>query len=444
MTVDSSQKWPPSVLLTSIALSLMLVVGISGCGSDKKDDEQQEEQAAKPDVSDVPLRIQIVAGVTEPDRITRHWLAFSSQPVDIQSVSVPEFLSADDCDSDVVLYPARLLGELVKRSWITPYIENQTSEEGDGRFVSAATLGQASFGKTKYGVPLGCSVAAVVGSSNLVDQFQDEVAWSDLIEAADAGDSAADIEEVHEVALVDRFLAIVGTLSDRNAKYGLLFELQDMNSRLREDEFIEACSILKSIAGQPAGAILVAGSHDQAWTEVCQSEGNVFTVGLPTLLNENASALQGALPIAIKRSGSLAGWNTGAGLVASISVRCRQSSRANQFVRWLAESSTLDALAPVITGVDSDSPISGPEAASWQVRQSLRTAYSQAGLPREPSLPSSMMYRTELANALISFLKGEATAEDAMASCHKKWAEISGKKRSTLRDAYEKSLGLGI
>ena len=98
----------------------------------------------------------------------------------------------------------------------------------------------------------------------------------------------------------------------------------------------------------------------------------------------------------------------------------------------------------MVIGIDAEKAVAGPEAASWQVRQASRSAYSQTSLPREPCLPQATEYRNALSSALLEVLNGTSTAEEALNECHEGWSEISGNKRSTLRDAYEKSLGLGI
>lgn len=426
------------LVLTTLAVS-------AGCDPASKKQAEETTQEAKPDVSDVPLRIQIVADVSDTDRIKRQWLSFSSQPVDIRAVPMDDFLAAESCEADIVLYPSQLLGELVKRQWVAPLLSSTKTADGDEIVVPAATSSQASFGRTKYGVPLGCSIPAFLGSSSLVAKLDTDgqVSWEQVLASLDEGDGTT-ITDVDKQATLDRFLAIVATLSDRNPKYGLLFEMQDMKSRLREPEFLEACKILERIAKQPGGEVLAAGSHVAAWSMISGSQSNLFAIGVPTLLDAETAALQGVVPISIERKGALAGWNTGAGLLASISTKCRQTSRANQFVHWLGQASTLDALAGVVVGIDADKAVAGPEASSWQVRQASRSAYSQSSLPREPCLPAAVSYRAALADALAAFLSGQASAEEALEQCHAAWADISGTKRSTLRDAYEKSLGLGI
>ena len=143
-------------------LLALLWLTLSGC--DNASRNAPSEATPPPRASNVPLRIQIVSEVTSPDIIQRQWLSGSEQPIDIQPRNVDDFLAAPACEADIVIFPARLIGELVAKDWIVklPALDDeelQAVDRGSPRNFPAAWQAQCNYGGVTYAIPLGCSIA---------------------------------------------------------------------------------------------------------------------------------------------------------------------------------------------------------------------------------------------------------------------------------------------
>lgn len=436
------------VAISAICFGIILLAAV-GCEPSKKAEEAALD-IAKPDVSNVPLRVWIVSTVSDPQTIRRQWLGDSDQPIEIQALTTEEFLAKQSCQCELVLFPSRLLGELVHRKWISKLPPSSAEgEQRDEDFVdpTPAALAQTSSDGITYGVALGCSIPRVLASSTLAealngDQEKRSVGWPKILSQISQG-AFVDVDdaEVDPSALVDRFLAIVATFAQNESKYGYLFDMQTMQSRLKEPEFVSAAEILKKLSLQEGGAVATLGSHDAAWSWVTQSGDKAVAIASPTGLSAEAMQMTGGGLLEVEGD---QGWNTGGGLVAALSTECKQSSRSATMLRWLGERKSRDAIAPVVVGADSVSPLGGANALSWIARQRAQMLQGNSALAREPSLPYAEMYRAALAKGLLKFIRSNEDAPQVMSAVHDAWSEIAGQAGAEHRMDYEKSLGLTL
>lgn len=434
-------------------LAVLLLIGfataLTGCQPDKTTDDEPVPTA---DVSDVPLRIWVVTQLSDPALFKRQWLADSDQPIEITSMTEEDFLTQPSCKCDVVLVPARHLGELLQREWMIPLPssvyapptdEMETNESGE----SSTHIAQVMSGGERFGVPLGCSLPVVIASAAMVDDVaQDTIAWPALIErlvTSNDKQTVAD-SEIDRDALVDRFLSLVGLLSDRNSQYGLLFELKTMNSRLKEAEFIKAAEILVSLSQQPGGKSSVIGSHDTAWRWACENPEAVIAIASPALLSEDSAALKSGGIVQMKATSDVQGWNAGSGIIAGLSSECRQTSRAARFLKWLRQSATQDALAPLMIGVETNSAAGKSDSLSWSARKSLENVLHSKNVPQEPCLPRASQYRQALAEGLLRVLENEVSIPQMLTEVDAAWSKITAEAGKLQRFGYEKSLGLTL
>lgn len=445
--------------LFSLTLMITCTVLHCGCKPTETTDSGTDQTGGRPAASDVPVRIWAVAPIDDPDILKRKWLADSDQPIEVRSMSVEEFLSQDACACDIVLFPSRLTGELARREWIvslpTSFHEIDSVEAMDSLQSSTqpgAWSAQSSYGGTDMSVPLGCSVPVWVTSESVKEKLGDtENPTVDALLNLTANVEALQIDPagVDKDALVDRYLTILGTqLNDRNARYGLLFELRSMQPMLNQNEFVKSAELLKRLASQTSSGIAAVGSHDAAWKAVAESEEDVVTIASSNLLSEStASARQGNIVAQLTATdGKLAGnWNTGGGLVASISYDCSQSAQAILLLKWFRENSTRAFLAPVLPGVEASTPVFGADSLSWLARQRSLKSLGAVIIPQEPRLPGATEYRAALADELVSFLAGEVSARNAMSGVVKRWnavTEVTGSLQ--LKQEYERSLELNF
>lgn len=423
-------------------------------------------------VSKIPLRVWIVAPLAEPDLLQRQWMANSEQPLELRSLTVSELLQEPKCQCDVLLYPANLMGELIERSWIVKLPsgvlqESEPGSEDAGLSATPATWhAQSAYGGEMKGLSLGCAVPVFVASTALTDN-NSVGSWESLlaqlqVEANESPQFSFDAADVSPEALVDRFFAIVASLSDRDPGYGMLFDLQSMQARLTDPEYRRAAAIMAALASQPEGLASILGSHSSAWTWAASHETPALAIAAPALLDKLAAAITTGNIVSIQANSvepdntnstklrsepaaerpRIAWWSTGAGLVASLSSQCRQTNQANACLRWLVNPAMRGVLATLLPGVEAAAPTAGGDALSWIAEQGLAQSVTVKGLSLEPRLPSTHLYRQTLADELQQFLSGKKNAEQALQAAAQRWDEITKDIGQRQRRNYEQSLNL--
>lgn len=469
-----------AMALGSQGLAIFIVCGIAsmtmlGCQPRSDQPAPTAASGSPAAVSNIPLRVWIAAPVAEAELLQRQWLAKSEQPLELRSLTASELLEESDYQCDVLVYPASLMGELVQRGWIVkqPSDASQSgereSDESEGLNVHATWLAQATYADETMGLSLGCAVPVFVVSPGWADE-SGSLSWDDALSslqvaASDSPSFSFDAADVDAEALVDRFLAIVASLSDRDPGYGMLFDLQSMQTRLVDPEYLQAAGILAALAAQPDGVPSVIGSHSTAWTWSATHDAPALAIAAPILLDRQAAAITGghvlrlqsppasdqdnAAASSVKTSSSsladrpqVAWWSASGGLVASMSSRCRQSSQAQVCLEWLQSPSTRTVMSALIPGVEAATPSAGNEALSWQSQRQIAQEIKVSVLSLEPRLPRAHQYRQALAEELQHFLSGKKNSSTAMKDAARRWNEITRQVGAPQRRNYEHSLNL--
>ena len=437
-----------SIQMRSIVL-LCSFLAFMGCNKDSNSPAEAVKNSA-PTTSTVPLRLWIVGQVSDSSLVERAWLTGSDQKLEIRTLTVEDFLLEKSCNCDVTVFPSRLLGELIDRKWLTKLPTSLNTPDENAPPVPAAWTRQATYGGDAWAIPLGASVPVTIVSSSAAESASKAMDWESLLKSLDFEKSKAptqkiDASVVNRAALVDRFLAIAGGLAERSPDYGLLFDLQKMKPRLTEPEFARAAEILLMMSQQASdsqSAIQsVASDSSQAWTWINAQAKPAITIVVPTLLHNEAMKLTGCKPIRVP-SQSL-GWNTGSGLIASLSANCRQSSRATELLQWLRQSETRQSLSALVTGIEAVSPAADSDTSAWQARSIATEQAANVKIPSELRLPRAEDYRSVLADSLIAILSGEKPIADALPEASAAWQKITDARgRELQRHDYEQSLGL--
>ena len=455
---------------------------MTGLGCQPKSDGPvgADVQAAPPAATDIPLRVWIAAPVAQAELLQRQWLAKSEQPLELRSLTVSELLEEPNCQCDVLVYPASLIGELVQRGWIVKQpsvpprsdgqaVDEQAVDEQEAANAHPAWLAQATYADETMGLSLGCAVPVFVASSGLTDE-NGSLSWDEVmsrlqVAANDSPSFSFDEADVEADALVDRFLAVVASLSDRDPGYGMLFDLQSMQARLADPEYLQAAGILAGLAAQPDGLTSVIGSHSTAWTWSATSEIPALAIAAPILLDQPAAAITSGQILKLRlpaqrgqgkatasstgaSSGPLADrpqvawWSSSGGLVASMSSRCRQSSQAQVCLQWMQSPTTRTVMSSLIPGIEAATPSSGNESLSWQTQRQLAQEIKLSTLSLEPRLPLADQYRQTLAEELQLFLSGKKDSSTALKDAARRWNETTRQAGATQRRNYEHSLNL--
>lgn len=429
-------------------IAIFLIFTFIGCEA-KTDKPAESPNTSAPAASTVPLRLWIVGQVSEPSLVERAWLTGSDQKLEIRVLRVDEYLAEKSCNCDVAIFPSRLLGELIDRKWLTKLPASLSVSDENAPQIPAAWTRQATFGGEVWAVSLGSGIPVAVVSPSAADAVSKVSDWDSLltslaVEAPKSTGLKIDPEQVDRAALVDRFFAIAGILTQRSPDYGLLFDLQKMTPRLTEPEFQRAAEILVSLSQQTSAPELaiqsVIGDSSQAWKWINAQSKPALAFVSPGLIDAKTSKETGCK--AIRVPAQALGWNTGGGLIASLSSSCRQSARATELLRWLRQSDTRHSLSQLIVGVESASPISGSDSSAWQATSIAAEQAANGSMPSELRLPRAEEYRLALAGSLIAILSGAKPA-DALGEASAAWQAITtARGREMQRTDYERSLGL--
>lgn len=463
-----------TTLAIFMACGMALMTSL-GCQPKSDGPVQTDAQAAPPAATNIPLRVWIAAPLAEAELLQRQWLAKSEQPLELRSLTVSELLEEPNCQCDVLVYPASLIGELVQRGWIVkqpsvpPRSDEQAVDEQDAANAHPAWLAQATYADETMGLSLGCAVPVFVASSGLADE-NSSLSWDEVLSRLQVAENDSpsftfDEDDVEADALVDRFLAVVASLSDRDPGYGMLFDLQSMQARLADPEYLRAAGILAGLAAQPDGLTSVIGSHSTAWTWSASSEVPTLAIAAPILLDQPAAGITSGQILKLRSpaqsgqgkatasstggsSGPLADrpqvawWSSSGGLIASMSSRCRQSSQAQVCLQWMQSPTTRTVMSTLIPGIEAATPSSGNEALSWQAQRQLAQEIKVSTLSLEPRLPLAKQYRQALAEELQLFLSGEKNSTTALKDAARRWNETTRQAGATQRRNYEHSLNL--
>ncbi|MBX3420304.1 MAG: hypothetical protein KF752_01985 [Pirellulaceae bacterium] len=397
------------------------------------------------------------------DAIDRLARADTELKVEWQMMTPQQFLGKQQCAADVLVFPSRLLGELVHRQWIVRLPgrlqlrlnsneqQPEANDYGSRTEWSSIPAGQRSaisYAGVQYGLPLGYSSVSLVRSPNAeaVDSWSDLASELQMDRTAEdsppqSNDGQANQEQpvVDVDALVDRFLTIAIGQSQINAKYGILFDVRTMKSRLTADEFVFAAQLMKVMAGQPEGLTAVLGSHAQVWAWVQQHEQPVYALVSATELPSSAWGLDHAVTVELPE---VRAWNNGAGIMVALATDCRQSARSQRLIEWLAKQQTLVSLRPLVPGVATNQP-AGTTAVD-RMNRAILARFADANLSCEPRIPRTEEYRHALAEQLARIVMGKVEIADGLKNAAAACDVITQRNLSSQRQEYEMSLGLTL
>ncbi len=433
------------VTQTSLTLGCGCLAGaLAGCDPQKDQKAETTNNSQEARVSTVPLRIRLVAPISQPETVVRQWSAISDQPIEIRSVTISELLSAEKCDADLLLYPSRLIGELIRRQWVTKLpsslVDVSKGDQNDENLFAAippALVAAGIYSATAYGLPLGYSMVSMLGSAS---NQAEKISWEQLdssLASYEVGSVEFQDDQVDHEALVDRFLALAFGRSDVNSKYGVLFDIRTMKPRLSSPEFLYAAQTLAKLARQPQAVLSIVGSHAEAWKWINNTEASAFALASASQLDVDSINLDSAKLVTIDDAKP---WNSGSGVMASITMDCRQTAQTIKFTTWLAQTKTLETIRGLVPGLISTA--SRGRSLADRVVSANNVLLQQDTTVTEPRSPSAQQLRTELATQLIQLLRGKLNVEEALSATASQWTTIIKQSGSNPRAEYERALGL--
>lgn len=464
------RQHPVSVKLPWLTLlSLVLCVCCAGCPSANKPTKPAQDDGTESPVPSVPLRVWFVADPSDKPVIERQWEATYDRPVEVTIFTAEEMLKQTKPACDVLVYPAWMLGDVVTRGWLTELpskLQNQEPET-EGFSAPASWIEQSRFNRKLWGLSLSVLPTMVMANFELPKAREvgpnesatvDEAIayWQSLAEALKTARAAATTDvspaerepvAVDAQAVCDRYLTILFSVSNSDNTIGALFHPEDLRPRVGNANFALSAKIMHDLHASGASDQALLGSHSAAWNALTAASPDV-TIALPPAPSEEADKINSINvsqpPANPARSGSRisAGWNSGRGLLVSISKQCRQSSTSIDFASWLASDASRQVFSRRIVGINAETSYA-PGSSAWQAQRIVQRLGQQTRLPSEPRLPHSLAYRQALGEQIASVIQGQKTIEAALADIDKAWQEITAQSDRTIQvPAYVQSLGL--
>jgi len=455
-------------------LALLCSTALIGCSFSSSSSQQNTADASAQDtttdtktqlkskVSRVPLRIWVVGNMQQSDVLLRQWLADDEQPAEIRVLAVEELLGAEQsgtgaAEADVMIYPSRLLGEVIRRQWVVKLPQTLLAsniENGDPGGLAGldngiklrtapALISACSYDGYQFGLPLGFATISLIGSeSTSAEQLSHQALFEELtsnIASGQDGPLEVTADDIDCEALVDRFLSIAFGVTQVNSKYGVLFDVRTMASRLSQPEFVFAAELLTKLARQEDGVRSVVGSHSEAWRWANQTNLEGFALVSASELNSEVRTLD---RVKLIRLIDTKAWNTGAGMIASITARCRQSAQSVRFLEWVSRAKTISSFESNMLGTVSlsDSAV----RAADRVNQHTFLGLNDYNVSCEPRLPLTHEYRRALAAELISIVSGRSSIADGLDAACAAWDKLTGDNTKSQQREYERSLGMTL
>ena len=458
-----------------LAVVLALINGL-GCQSGSN----KQELVAEPTASLRPaLKIWIVDASEIEREILVRWQAASDQALQIEHVPADRIATREPFNADIVIYPGRLLGDLVQKQAIgrlpiqaiaqrlTEAADHVTSESGAdswpprwrsivtyGGQIYAVPLGAPKLGAVMLGLdsgPLKVLDSLLSNTRDLDSQSMEQ--WTLFLDQAETAlatslddrrktldDCLSKIKPEEKAWVVDRFLFIASTT---NARSRGLFDLVKMEARLNQPDFSNSARVLSRMAHLFPETIAVEFTN--AWDMVLSSTHVAanFAVGWPSSINRTvsdaSSESSGKVEVA-----ALA-WNPVRGLIASVGKKTRQTAVSCQFLVWLSEPEQREALRAVFSGIE----LTAEQSDRNSVRDDYRAfqAINRRDLRVEPMelslrMANANQYRAILADCLIAVIRQPDQTDSIMASCSLQWDQLTVKLGiETQRISEEQSLG---
>lgn len=464
------------------------------------DSSQKSKSSGKQNVvnaKDRPALQVVLVDAGFDQELSFQWQSFSEQPIQIKKINSSEIHGLAIDATDVWVFPANLMGDMVATERIVPlttaaaglpFADGEDAEPESTGSVSDSPISTAAkpkstmdawpsrwraasrFGNVNYALPLGASQLVLVGRDIKTDKLDllDDAstpqenrtalaaeAWKEFfaglpapaIENSDLEAAIHGLNHAQESALVDRFLFVASTT---NAKRRGLFDMTKLQPRLATEEFLLAAEVLGKLVRSSPASMLATHSDAFALTTTSLDEHGTcrFAIAMPGLASMRADEAGGKSTDANAnvRSSNLT-LNPFQGLVVSIGRKTRQTSVASQFIAWLSTSAQRDALSRLSNDVELWPAQPNPLLTS----ETLRNYYNINN--REHRLESALLsirfaqsqkYREALGKALKASILSPDQIQEHLENCVHEWNAIT-ESLGTLnqRKNVEQAMGFG-
>jgi ABC-type glycerol-3-phosphate transport system substrate-binding protein len=465
---------------------------ITGCHESVTPPEKQQGSSGqnKP----VVMRVLVVDDEPWAAALEEQWKARSSgEELEVKRVASSDLLEQKRVGCEVIVFPPRLMGDLIEREWIQPLPESmvttnssETTEESPvpvEDWFPVVRQGEVSWGRRIYAVPLGSPTFMLLYRTDIFKKLSLEVpaTWQeyrqlaeklasreslgDLAPAADAawyGTLEPYQGEWAETLLLARTAAAVRSDNQRFT----LFDTNRMSPRIATEPFVQAAEEMLAITKLNSSPALLSPAEVNAkffagecamaisWVSPESSWGKL-AVGVAELpgYRETYSFQDQQWRKTPENRVNRATLCNISGRIAAVTKEARQAKAAFRALSWLTKDDTLKSLGPVgeratpfaktqLIATDMWLPDEVAENFIESYNAVLENSQSRNEWMSVPRLPRQQRYSNALQVALEKMLREEITAPVALEMVEKEWTALQAdQSEHLLRRLYQKSCG---
>jgi len=437
-----------------------VVLSVWCCLSGCQRQEPSQPSAAVPPVREAPVRLNVLV-VNDPalaegaSLLRGEWAQRSGGELVVSQGTIEQLLESVQLPADLVIYPARYVGELVDRQLIRP-VRPAVLQNADYAYSDLLPLIRnrlLPFGDQIFALPLGDPPLMLAWRSDLSSEglAGGERTWSDVKITAPA--QSAGLLPLDYASAIE-LLARARANTQLESGEALCFDPDTMQPRITELPFQRALTELINSRAEEVG-----GDVDQQ-----------ATLGWPTMRSQPEP---GSTPVQLhysllprsresydrsrqrwvaNREGQPLALVGIAGRSASVTRSSRNAASAFKLLRWIASGDVASQLSGQSDATCWFRQSQSRKLEPWRSGREFDDRTSQTVtelLSRDdyfllPRIPQIDAYLQVLDNAVQQATAGPLSVEQALQEAAQQWIQLTdqyGPKR--LRTAYRQHLGLG-
>lgn len=469
-------------------IAIFVAVLVSGCFGGNEDPQPDAGGATEIAASE-PLLVTVVGTQEMADVLQREWSARSESPLTVRVVEPARAADEARLNSDLVLFPTAMLGDLAHADALLPLDEELSERDAFDQtdLLPFARQHEGNWAGKTLALPLGSAMPVMIYRGDVLEKLNIDppTTWQEygaaatkLHEAAKAGTlpegmKVAVLEPTEPIDAARQLVMRAAAYVRVPGRYSGLFEFSSMKPELTSPAFAKALDEYRQAIeaqGSSGEAVDYAGASRQLLAGDA-ALGVTFLLAAPILETEE-SLERAALVTVAPLPGAVEFWQPRGeswerrdsaeivpvwgdfGLLVGIGRSVADRGRA---LRALESIVGAEIGTPVSISASGTAPFRKSQLgsnASWtklpetlpanaqysQVIEELQSSPDHLLLPR---IPGRERYLQVLGDETLLALKGEKTSEAALADAASAWEKITDElgRESQIR-AYRASLGL--
>lgn len=474
-------------LFGSLAL-LLVIPAFVGCFGSGGEEPAPEKDPAEETASAEPLAVAVVGSQQTADVLQREWSARSESPLSVRVATPEEAVNDARLNSDLVLFPASMLGELAAAEALLPLDDRLRNRDAfeQNDLLPLARQYDGRWGSEIVALPLGSALPVLVYRADVLEQagLEPPKTWEEygatltkLRELQEAGELPEDVKAVvlepTEATDAARHLLMRAAAYARvPGRYSGLFEFSSMKPELTSEAFVRALAEYRQVLGEgPIDATVTYADASRDLLSGNTAIGVTFLLEAPSL--ESEESLTRASQVAIapvpgstdywqprneswerrESAESVPAWGDFGMLIGvgrSVADRERTLRALEAIVGaeiGTPVSNSADGTAPYrrsqLSSVARWTDLPATLGANAQYAEALSEMQSSSDHLLFPRIPSRERYLKALGEQVFQALEGKKTSAEALTDAAAEWDKITDELgREAQIGAYRASLGV--